>query len=160
MKLSNKLAEAFNKQINAEMWSSNLYLSMALYFQKEGLDGFAHWMKKQADEEMEHAHKLIDYAIDRGADATIGQIDAVPVKWENAVAVFENTYEHECKVSAMIDEMMTIAEADKDYASRELLSWFVSEQVEEESTAQKILDQLKRYGDCHIAILDNELGKR
>ena len=74
MILSKKLSEAFNAQVNAEMWSSNLYLSMSVHFQKLGLNGFAHWMKKQAEEEMEHAHKMIDFTIDRGGDITIGQI--------------------------------------------------------------------------------------
>ena len=78
MILSKKLSEAFNAQVNAEMWSSNLYLSMAVYFQKAGLSGFVHWMKKQAGEELEHAHKLIDYALDRGGDITIGQINVRP----------------------------------------------------------------------------------
>lgn len=160
MKLTKNLAEAFNKQINAEMWSSNLYLSMAVYFQKGGMDGFAHWMKKQAAEELEHAHKMIDYAIDRGAEITIGQIDAVPTAWEGPIAAFEQVYDHECKVSAMIDNMMNIAEADKDHASRDFLFWFVREQVEEESTAKKILDDLNRYGECHVAIVDHALGKR
>ena len=73
MILSRNLSEAFNAQVNAEMWSSNLYLSMSVYFQKAGLNGFAHWMKKQAAEELEHAHKLIDYALDRGGDITIGR---------------------------------------------------------------------------------------
>ena len=77
MILSRNLSEAFNAQVNAEMWSSNLYLSMSVYFQKAGLNGFAHWMKKQAAEELEHAHKLIDYALDRGGDITIGQIGGI-----------------------------------------------------------------------------------
>lgn len=81
MILSRNLSEAFNAQVNAEMWSSNLYLSMSVYFQKAGLNGFAHWMKKQAAEELEHAHKLIDYALDRGGDITIGQINVVPTGW-------------------------------------------------------------------------------
>ena len=83
MILSRNLSEAFNAQVNAEMWSSNLYLSMSVYFQKAGLNGFAHWMKKQAAEELEHAHKLIDYALDRGGDITIGQINVVPTGWGN-----------------------------------------------------------------------------
>lgn len=85
MILSRNLSEAFNAQVNAEMWSSNLYLSMSVYFQKAGLNGFAHWMKKQAAEELEHAHKLIDYALDRGGDITIGQINVVPTGWGKSV---------------------------------------------------------------------------
>lgn len=160
MILSRNLSEAFNAQVNAEMWSSNLYLSMSVHFQKLGLNGFAHWMKKQADEEMEHARKMIDYAIDRGGDVTIGQIDVVPASWDSVLEVFEHVYKHECYVSELIDKMMNIAEEEKDHASRDFLFWFVREQVEEESTAKDIVDQLKNYGECHIGILDHRLGKR
>lgn len=160
MILSRNLSEAFNAQVNAEMWSSNLYLSMSVHFQKLGLNGFAHWMKKQADEEMEHARKMIDYAIDRGGDVTIGQIDVVPASWVSVLEVFEHVYKHECYVSELIDKMMNIAEEEKDHASRDFLFWFVREQVEEESTAKDIVDQLKNYGECHIGILDHRLGKR
>ena len=222
MILSRNLSEAFNAQVNAEMWSSNLYLSMSVYFQKAGLNGFAHWMKKQAAEELEHAHKLIDYALDRGGDITIGQINVVPTGWGNPLEVFEHVYKHECYVSELIDKLVDIAEAeelehahklidyaldrggditigqinvvptgwgnplevfehvykhecyvselidklvdiaeaDKDHASRDFLFWFVREQVEEESTAKEIVDQLKNYGECHYAIMDHRLGKR
>ncbi|WP_099463359.1 MULTISPECIES: ferritin [Parabacteroides] len=160
MILSKKLTEAFNVQVNAEMWSSNLYLSMSVYFQKEGLNGFAHWMRKQADEEMEHAHKMIDFAIDRGGDITIGQINVVPSAWGNPLEVFEHVYKHEVHVSEMIDKMMDIAEAEKDHAARDFLFGFVREQVEEESTAKSIVDELKHYGECHFGIMDHKLGKR
>lgn len=160
MILSQKLNEAFNAQVNAEMWSSNLYLSMSVYFQKIGMEGFAHWMKKQANEEMEHAHKMIDYALDRGGDITIGQINVVPTAWGNPLEVFEHVYKHEMYVSELIDKMVDIAEADKDHASRDFLFGFVREQVEEESTARTIVEQLKHYGECHFAIMDHKLGKR
>ena len=140
MILSKKLSEAFNAQVNAEMWSSNLYLSMSVHFQKLGLNGFAHWMKKQAEEEMEHAHKMIDFTID--------------------TELFEHVYKHECYVSELIDKMVDIAEEDKDHASRDFLFGFVREQVEEESTAKEIVEQLKNYGECHVGILDHRLGKR
>ena len=158
--ISEKLQKAINEQITAEMWSSNLYLSMSVYFQKEGLNGFAHWMRKQADEEMEHAHKMIDFAIDRGGDITIGQINVVPSAWGNPLEVFEHVYKHEVHVSEMIDKMMDIAEAEKDHAVRDFLFGFVREQVEEESTAKSIVDELKHYGECHFGIMDHKLGKR
>lgn len=160
MILSRKLAEAFNAQVNAEMWSSNLYLSMSVYFQKIGMTGFAHWMKKQAEEEMEHAHQMIDFAIDRGGDITIGQINVVPTAWGNPLEVFEHVYKHETYVSELIDKMVDIAEEEKDHASRDFLFGFVREQVEEESTAKTIVEQMKQYGECHYAILDHRLGKR
>lgn len=160
MILSRKLSEAFNAQVNAEMWSSNLYLSMSVYFQKIGMTGFAHWMKKQAEEEMEHAHQMIDFAIDRGGDITIGQINVVPTAWGNPLEVFEHVYKHETYVSELIDKMVDIAEEEKDHASRDFLFGFVREQVEEESTAKTIVEQMKQYGECHYAILDHRLGKR
>lgn len=160
MILSRKLSEAFNAQVNAEMWSSNLYLSMAIHFQKAGLNGFAHWMKKQADEELGHAHKLIDYAIDRGGDITIEQINVVPTGWGSVLEVFEHVYKHECHVSELIDKLLDIAEEGKDHATRDFLFWFVREQVEEESTAKEIVEQLRNYGECHVGILDHRLGKR
>ena len=146
MILSKKLSEAFNAQVNAEMWSSNLYLSMSVHFQKLGLNGFAHWM--------------IDFTIDRGGDITIGQINVVPTAWGSVTELFEHVYKHECYVSELIDKMVDIAEEDKDHASRDFLFGFVREQVEEESTAKEIVEQLKNYGECHVGILDHRLGKR
>ena len=160
MVLSQKLASAFNEQVNAEMWSSNLYLSMAVHFKKAGLNGFAHWMEKQAEEEMDHARKMIDYAIDRGGDITIGQVNVVPTAWGSVTEVFEHVYKHECYVSELIDKMVGIAKEDKDYASEDFLYGFVREQVEEEATAKTIVDQLKNYGECRVGILDHRLGKR
>ena len=107
------------------MWSSNLYLSMSVHFQKLGLNGSAHWMKKQAEEEMEHAHKMIDFTIDRGGDITIGQINVVPTAWGSVTELFEHVYKHECYVSELIDKMVDIAEEDKDHASRDFLFGFV-----------------------------------
>lgn len=160
MILSKNLSKAFNEQVEAEMWSSNLYLSMSIYFQKAGLDGCAHWMKKQAEEEMEHAHKMIDFAIDRGGDITINQINVVPTAWGTPLEVFEHVYQHEVHVSELIDKMVDIAEADNDHAAKDFLYGFVREQVEEESTAKAIVDQLKMYGEHHAILLDHKLGKR
>lgn len=160
MVLSKELSEAFNAQVNAEMWSANLYLSMAVYFKKAGLNGCAHWMEKQFEEENEHAQKMIDYAIERGGNIEIGQINVVPTGWGNPLEVFEHVYSHECKVSEMIDNMVDIAEKDRDHASRDFLFGFVREQVEEERTAKDIVDQFKAYGECHYGIMDHKLGKR
>jgi ferritin len=161
MELTKKLSDAFNEQIKAEMWSSNLYLSMAVYFMDMGgLDGCAHWMKKQAEEEMEHARKLIDYSVMRGGKAVIGQIDAVPAEWENPQAVFEQVYKHECHVSELIDKLMDLAVAENDRATQEFLRWFVTEQVEEEDTAKSILDKFKVFGVHALFCIDRELAKR
>lgn len=160
MELTKKLTDAFNEQIRAEMWSSNLYLSMAVYFMDMGLDGCAHWMKKQADEETGHARKLIDYGVMRGGKIAIGQIDAVPGEWKGPQAVFEEVYKHECHVSELIDKLMDIAVAEKDKATQEFLRWFVNEQVEEEDSARSIVDKFKIYGVHGLYAIDVELGKR
>ena len=160
MVLSQELSEALNAQVNAEMWSANLYLSMAVYFKKAGLNGFAHWMEKQFEEENEHAQKMIDFAIERGGNIEIGQITVVPTGWGNPLEVFEHVYSPECKVSEMIDKMVDIAEKDRDHASRDFLFGFVREQVEEERTAKDIVDQFKAYGEHHYGIMDHKLGKR
>ena len=160
MQLSKNLSEAFNAQVNAEMWSSNLYLSMAVYFKKQGLNGFAHWMQKQADEELEHAHDMIDFCLDRGGNIEIQQVNVVPSGWGSALEVFEHVYKHETYVSELIDKMVDIAESDKDHAAKDFLYKYVREQGEEESTAKSIVDQLKNYGECHLGIMDHKLGKR
>ena len=140
--ISEKLQNAINEQITAEMWSSNLYLSMSFYFACEGFDGFAHWMKKQSQEELEHAYTMADYVTKRGGK------------------VFQHVYEHECKVSKMIDNLVSIASAEKDNATQDFLWGFVREQVEEEATAQGIVDKLKKAGDTGLLFIDAQLAKR
>lgn len=160
MNLTKKLTDAFNEQIKAEMWSSNLYLSMAVYFMDYGLTGCAHWMKKQAEEEMEHAHKLIDYAVQREGKVKISQIDAVPTDWENPEEVFKHVYKHECHVSELIDNLMDLAIKEKDKATQEFLRWFITEQIEEEDTAKGILDKFRVFGVHGLYCVDHDLGKR
>ena len=143
MILSRNLSKAFNEQVEAEMWSSNLYLSMSIYFQKAGLNGCAHWMRKQAEEDIE-----------------INQINVVPTAWGTPLEVFEHVYKHEVHVSELIDKMVDIAETDNDHAAKDFLYGFVREQVEEESSAKAIVDQLKMYGEHHAILLDHKLGKR
>lgn len=160
MILTKKLADAFNEQIKAEMWSSNLYLSMAVYFMDAGLSGCANWMKKQAAEELEHAHKMIDYAIQRGGKVTISPIDAVPNSWEGPQAVFEQVYKHECHVSELVDKLMDVAIAENDKATQDFLWWFVREQVEEEDTVKGILDKFRVFGVHGLYCVDHDLAKR
>ncbi|MBQ4278707.1 MAG: ferritin [Rikenellaceae bacterium] len=160
MELTKKLSDAFNAQIQAEMWSSNLYLSMAVHFMDQGLDGCAHWMKKQAAEELEHAHKLIDYAVQRGGKVQVSAIDAVPTEWASPLAVFEHVYKHEKHVSELIDKLMDLAVAEGDKATQDFLWWFVREQVEEEDSAKKIVDKFNIFGVHGLVCIDKELGKR
>lgn len=160
--ITKKLQEAFNVQITAEMWSSNLYLSMSYYFAQQGFDGFAEWMKKQSQEELEHAYKLADYLTRRGGIVKIDKIDVVPQGWGSALEVFEDVYKHECRVSAMIDNLVDVARAENDKATEEFLMWFVREQVEEEETAQGIVDKIKMAGENPSALLfiDGKLAAR
>ena len=160
MELTVKLSDAFNEQIKAEMWSSNLYLSMAVYFMNAGLDGCAHWMKKQTAEELEHAYKLIGYSVKRGGKVVVGQIDATPTEWDSPQAVFEHVYSHELHVSELIDKLMDLAVAENDKATQEFLRWFVNEQVEEEESAKAILDKFTVFGQHGLYCVDHDLAKR
>ena len=137
--ISEKLQKAINEQITAEMWSSNLYLAMSFFFEKEGFSGFAHWMKKQSQEELEHAYDMANYVIKRGGVAKVDKIDVVPQEWNGLLGVFENVYEHECQVSKLIENVVKVASEEKDMASQEFLWGNVREQVQEEATAQGIL---------------------
>ncbi|MDR1813705.1 MAG: ferritin [Tannerella sp.] len=160
MEFTKKLTDAFNAQINAEMWSANLYLSMAVFFKKTGLSGCENWMKVQYKEELEHADKLIDYGIQRGGEIIVGAIDAVPTTWESPQAVFEHVYKHEVHVSQLIDNLADIALEEKDKATQEFLRWFINEQVEEEDNAKTILDKFRIYGVHGLYCIDKALGKR
>ena len=158
--ISEKLQDAINGQIAAEIWSANLYLSMAFYFDKEGFNGFASWMKKQSQEEMDHAYTMANYIIKRGGTARVGAIEAVPQSWNSPLDAFEQVYAHECKVSKMIDSLVDIAAAEKDKATQDFLWSFVREQVEEEATASGIVDRIKKMGDTAIFNLDQQYGAR
>ncbi|MEJ8762824.1 ferritin [Phocaeicola sp. HCN-40430] len=159
--ISEKLQNAINDQITAEMWSSNLYLSMSFYLQREGFDGFASWMRKQSQEELQHAYDLADYLTKRGGTAKVNKIDVVPEGWGSVVEVFEHVYKHECHVSALIDSLVNVASEVKDKASQDFLWGYVREQVEEEATAQGIVEKLRRCGDgAGILYLNDQLGQR
>jgi ferritin len=160
MELTKKLTDAFNTQINAEMWSSNLYLAMSVYFMETALEGCAKWMKKQSEEEITHAHKLIDYAVKRGGKVIINRIDIVPHEWESPKDVFEKVYKHECYVSEMIDKLMDVAIEEDDKATQEFLRWFIKEQIEEEENAKTILDKINLFGNNTLYGIDNELKNR
>lgn len=158
--ISEKLQNAINVQIAAEMWSANLYLSMSFYFEREGFSGFAHWMKKQHQEELAHACSMANYIIKRGGVAKVDKIDVVPAGFGSAIEVFEHAYTHECHLSKMIDNLVSVAGAERDNATQDFLWSFVREQVEEEATAQGIVDKLKKAGDAGIFFIDSQLGQR
>ena len=158
--ISEKLQKAINEQITAELWSANLYMSMCFYLQKEGLDGFAHWMKKQSEEELSHAYQMADYLMKRGGTAVVDKVDVVPTGWGSPLEVFEHVYKHECHVSELIDALVDVASAEKDKATQDFLWSFVREQVEEEATAQNIVDRIRKMGDSALCYLDGQLGAR
>ena len=160
--VSPKIQDAINAQINAEFWSAYLYLSMAMNFEADGKAGIANWFRIQFKEEQAHAEIFINYLISRGGRVELKAIDAVPTEWASPLAAFEATLEHEKKVTAMINDLYALAEAEHDYATRGKLDWFVSEQVEEEETALGLIDRLKLIGDNGLALymLDQELAQR
>lgn len=158
--ISKKLEDAINQQIVAEIWSANLYMSMSFFFDKEGFTGFAKWMKMQSQEEMDHAYEMAAFLIKRGGTATLGHINAVPQSWDSPLAAFENVYTHECSVSKLIDNLLDLAEQEKDRAAQDFFWGFVREQVEEEASASEIVDRIRRMGATAIFNLDQEYGAR
>lgn len=160
--LSKKMEKALNDQINAEIWSAYLYLSMSAYFEADNLPGFANWMKIQWQEELSHANKIFDYVNERGGRVVLQPIAEVKTEWKDIIEVFEETFAHEKHVSALINNLVDIAIQEKDHATNNMLQWFVAEQVEEEATAEEILNHLKRInGFGHgIIMLDREMSQR
>ena len=159
--ISEKLQDAINAHINAEMWSSNLYLSMSFFLQKEGYDVFATWMMKQSQEELEHGYNLAAYLLKRGGVAKVFKLDEVPQEWSGLLELFEHVYKHECHVSDLIDKLVDVAHEVKDKASQDFLWGYVREQVEEEASASSIVEKLKRCKDhAGILFLDEKLGQR
>jgi len=160
--MDKKLIKAFNDQIKNELASSYLYLSMAAYFEAENLSGFARWMKAQAKEEVGHAMKLFGHLIERGARVELQAIPQPEIKFSSAAGVFEKTLAHEKKVTALINKLYELANTVSDYPASILLQWFISEQVEEESTADSILQNLKKIKPDSSAMLmyDQVMGKR
>jgi len=160
--LPKKMERALNDQINAEAYSAYLYLSMAAYLESLSLGGFGNWMRIQAQEELSHTMKFFDFVYERGGKVSLTAIDEPPKEWANPLAIFEGAYEHECKVSAMINNLVNIAIDEKDHATNNFLQWFVSEQVEEEASADAVVQKLKLIGDHGngIFMLDREMGQR
>jgi ferritin len=156
------MQDAINEQINAEMYSANLYYSMSAYFESLSLKGFAHWMRVQALEEQTHVQRFADYINERGGRMLMRGIEGPPTQWESPFNVFEEVYAHEVKVTGLINNLMDLALAEKDHASVNFLQWFVGEQVEEEASADEVLQKLKLVDKTEggLFLLDQELDKR
>ena len=160
--MHSKMENALNGQINAEMYSSYLYLAMSAHCQSLGLPGMANWMRVQAQEELFHAMKMFDFVCERGGRVILQAIDGPPSKWKSPLDAFENVLAHEQKVTGLINNLVNLALDERDHATNIFLQWFVSEQVEEEATAGTLVDKLKLIGkDANgLFMLDTELGQR
>lgn len=154
--------DAMNEQINKELFSSYLYLSMAAYFEDRNLPGFANWMRLQADEEREHAMKFYEHILERGGRVFLKAIDAPKTDWNSALEVAEEVAAHEGKVSASINALYELAQKEKDYPAQVMLQWFITEQVEEERNAAELVANLKMIEERGTAVLmlDHRLSKR
>ena len=160
--IKKNLEEAINKQINEELYSAYLYLSMATHFDDVNLPGIAGWMKAQAQEEVEHAMRFYHYLTERGGRAVLQAIKAPQSEWASPLAAFQDALKHEEYITSCIHKLVDLAASEKDHATVNMLQWFVAEQVEEEATATEIVEKLKMIGDQGHALymIDKELGAR
>ncbi|MEI6691246.1 MAG: ferritin [Chlorobium sp.] len=160
--LSKALEKAFNDQINHELSSSYLYLSMAAYAESQNLPGFAHWLKLQTKEETGHGMKLYKFVNERGGRVELQKIDQPILEFKSPTALFEEVLKHERKITVLINKLYELALEEKDYAAQVLLHEFIGEQVEEEATASSILETLKMAGEKGHALImmDRQLARR
>lgn len=160
--ISKKIVEALNGQIQAEFYSAYLYLSMSAYFESKNLPGFANWMRVQFQEEQLHALKLFDYVNNRGGDVELMEIEKPQTTWASPEEVFMQVLQHEQLVTGMINKLVDLAVSESDHATNAALQWFVNEQVEEESVADQLLQEVKLVKDSPggLFMMDRELGSR
>jgi ferritin len=160
--LHEKMLTELNRQINEELFSSYLYLSMAAYFEDKSLPGFAHWMRMQVQEELAHAQKFFTYIVERGGRVNLTEIGAPQSDWENTLVIFEETLKHEQHISERINTLTALSLELNDFATNNFLQWFIGEQVEEEATVEDLLGKLRLIdgNPQGLFMLDNELGKR
>jgi ferritin len=156
------MVQALNKQINEELFSSYLYLAMSAQFEEMSLPGFAGWMRVQAQEEISHAMIFFNYINERGDRVELQAIEKPQKQWKTPLEMFDAAYKHECHISECINKLMDLAVKERDYATQNMLQFFIAEQVEEEASADAILQKLKRIGDAQgmVFMLDRELGQR
>jgi ferritin len=154
--------KALNDQINAELYSAYLYLSMAAALEDMGLPGFAKWTRIQNEEETFHAMKIYDFIIERGGRVSLASIDTPPSEWKDVVTVFKEILKHEQLVTSLINSLMDTAIEQKDHATNMFLQWFVTEQVEEEANVDEVLQQLELAQESKGALfmLDKDMGVR
>jgi ferritin len=160
--MNDRLQAAFNEQINEELFSSYVYLAMAAHFEAMNLEGFASWMKHQAQEEMEHAMRLFDHINRRGGRVVLKAIGEPPAEFGSPLEAFEKALAHEQHITGCIHELYKLAQDEADYPAQLELHWFIDEQVEEEENSGRVVELLKLAGDNKGALfmLDRELAKR
>jgi ferritin len=160
--IGDKMQSALNEQIKEELESAYIYLSMAAYFHRKGMDGMASWMRNQTMEEMAHAMKLFDHIVERDGRVKLLPVNIKKTEWESPLEAFQDGYKHEQYITGKIHDLVSLAREERDFAADDLLRWFVDEQVEEEATASKIVGDLELVGDNGHALLmiDRELGQR
>jgi len=160
--MSERMQEAINKQINAELYSAYLYMSMSAWFESIALPGFANWMHVQAKEETTHAMRFYNHLVERSVRAKLLPIEGPEQEWKSPLDAFEVTLNHEYKVTSLINDLVNLAIEDRDHATNSFLQWFVNEQVEEESNAQAMIDKLKLIGEdkSGLFMVDRELALR
>lgn len=162
MEISKELQDAINNQLNFELYSGYIYLSMATYLESINLNGMAHWMKIQAAEEYSHAMRFWEHIVDRGGRVILVEIKGPATEWDSPLAAWENAYEHEKIVSERIFKIGKLAEKIGDKAAIPMLNWFYEEQIEEEEQTSRIADLVRMVGDAKGALfmLDARLGQR
>ena len=135
---------------------------MSAYFESINLKGFAHWMRIQTQEEIVHVMKFFDFLVERGGKVTLSSIESPPTEWASPLAVFEHAYQHEQKVTGLINDLVNLAISEKDHATNNFLQWFISEQIEEEASADEVVQKIKLMGDASggLFMLDRELAQR
>ncbi len=160
--IGKKIEAAFNKQINEELFSAYLYLSMSAQFEALNLGGFAHWMRVQAQEETSHAMKFYKYLYERGGQVKLTAIAGPKTEWNDALEMIEEAYQHERKITGLIGGLADLAEKENDRAAALFLQWFIEEQVEEEKHADEIVQALKQIAKAPGAMymFDKHLGSR
>jgi len=160
--LNEKMEAALNRQINAELSSAYLYLSMAAYFHAVDLTGCAAWMRAQTQEEILHAMKIYDFVAERGGRVLLEPIEGPRTDWESPLAAFHHALRHEGLVTGLINDLMDLAMAQRDHATQIFLQWFVTEQVEEEASVGAVVQRLKLAGETAggLFMVDKELGQR
>lgn len=160
--LSETVQQALNQQITYEYAAAHTYMAMSAYFESLNLTGFAHWFRMQSDEEREHAERIFDYVSDRGGRVTLGGLPEPQSEYASPLDAVEHALAHERKVTAAIHSIYTLAGQEHDYATQSMLTWFIDEQVEEEKTADEIIQRLKLVGGdgTGLLLIDRELASR